>query len=147
MQTGQVWQDGEIYLKQSFYLKEGRPETGYVPVYFFRIHRLSDDIEVGHCDLRVGLNDRIMIAGNIGYGIWEKHRGHHYAAKACKILFAIAKELGMTELLITCDPTNLASSRTCQLAGCQLLAIVDVPPESIDYDMGFRQKCQYHIAL
>lgn len=146
MHNGQIWRDDDVYLQQSFFLADGRADTGNVPVYFFRIHR-ADGVEVGHCDLRVGLNDRLMFAGNIGYGVWQKHRGHHYAAKACRILFTIAKELGMTELLITCDPDNGASMRTCELAGCQLLAISPLPKDCIDYRMGARYKCQYHKVL
>lgn len=50
-------------------------------------------------------------------------------------------------MIITCDPDNIPSRRTCEALGAELLAIVDVPEDSIDYAMGHLQKCQYRIEL
>ena len=52
----------------------------------------------------------------------------------------------MTELWITCNPDNLASRRTCELAGAEFMGIVDLPPDSDMYLEGERQKCRYLLA-
>ena len=70
---------------------EAQPEKNWVPAYYFSIC-LPDGTKIGQCDLRIGHNDRLYIGGNIGYGIDEAYRGHHYAAKACKLLFRQAPE-------------------------------------------------------
>ena len=48
---------------------------------------------MGRCALRIGYNDSLYYVGHIGYSVYEKYRGHHYAAKACKLLFLLAKKL------------------------------------------------------
>jgi predicted acetyltransferase len=86
-------------------------------------------------------------AGQIGYGVAPDHRGHHYAARACKLLFELARHHGATTLWITCNPENVASRRTCELVGGELVDIVDVPPEVDLYREGDRQKCRYRVLL
>lgn len=141
-----LYTDGEIRLHLARVIPKGQPATGNVPVYYYRI-QLMDGTEVGRCDLRVGDNERLQIAGHIGYGVWKDYRGHHYAAKACRLLMGIASAMGMDYLIITCDPDNIPSRRTCEALGAKLLAIVDVPEDSIDYAMGHLQKCQYRVEL
>lgn len=141
-----LYTDGEIKLHLAHVIPKGQPVTGNVPIYYYRI-RLLDDTEVGRCDLRIGHNAQILIAGHIGYSIWQEHRGHHYAAKACRLLMQIALAQGMDELIITCEPKNIASRRTCEAIGAKLQTIIDVPKDSLDYALGCRQKCQYKIAL
>ncbi|MEZ4619406.1 MAG: hypothetical protein R2867_28405 [Caldilineaceae bacterium] len=50
-------------------------------------------------------------------------------------------------LWITCNPENLASRRSCELAGLTFTEIVKVPPSSDMYAMGDRQKCRYQMVL
>lgn len=94
---------------------------------------------IGHCDLRIGHNEKTYIGGNIGYGIEEEYRGNHYAAKACELLFKQANKHGMDYLIITCIPDNIASSRTCEIAGGKLLEITDIPKDNEMYLKGERQ--------
>ncbi len=141
-----LYTDGEIKLHLARVIPKGQPATGNVPVYYYRI-QLMDGTEVGRCDLRIGDNERLMIAGHIGYGVWKEYRGHHYAAKACRLLMEIARSFGLDHLMITCDPDNLASRKTCEALGAELLGIVEVPKDSIDYAMGHLQKCQYRVEL
>ena len=58
----------------------------------------------------------MFYGGNIGYGINAEHRGNNYAGKACKLLFKLAKKHSLDYLYITCDPTNIASAKTCLYA-------------------------------
>ncbi len=122
----------------------GRPD--WLPAYHFRIC-LPDGTEAGVCDLRVGHNESVYYGGNIGYRVHPQHRGHHYAGKACLLLFALARRHGLTYLYITCNPENIPSRRTCEFAGGRLETVVDLPP---DNDMALRgepRKCIYKFSL
>ena len=137
--------DGEIML-QLERTAEGNPEKNWVPAYYFGIC-LPDGTRIGQCDLRIGHNDRLYIGGNIGYGIDEAYRGHRYAAKACRLLFRQARKHGMDYVIITCDPDNTASARTCELAGGQYLETADIPEDHDMYERGFRQVLVYRFNL
>ena len=125
---------------------EVNPEKQWVPAYYFDIC-LTDGTKIGCCDLRIGHNDKTYIGGNIGYGIDEPYRGRRYAAKACALLFRQAAKHGMDHLIITCQPSNKASSRTCELAGGTLLEIRDIPEDNEMYAEGKRQVMIYYFAL
>ncbi|MBP3411700.1 MAG: GNAT family N-acetyltransferase [Oscillospiraceae bacterium] len=112
-----------------------QPDKKWLPAYFFDICLLSGEI-VGSCDLRIGHNENTYIGGNIGYEVLRAFRGNHYAAKACKLLFRQARKHGMDHLIITCDPNNIASARTCELAGGILLEIADIPEDNELYSDG-----------
>lgn len=122
------------------------PARGWVPAYHFRIC-LPDGTPIGRCDLRVGYNRGIHYGGNIGYAVDAAYRGHRYAATACRLLFGLARRHGMESLSITCAPENLASRRTCELAGGRLLEIADLPEDTELYRDGQRQVCIYGVAL
>ena len=123
-----------------------QPEKGWVPAYYFSVC-LPDGTKIGQCDLRIGHNDRLYIGGNIGYGIDEAYRGHHYAAKACKLLLRLARKHGLEYVIITCDPSNKASSRTCELAGGRYLETAAVPEWHNMYEEGKRRVMVYRFDL
>ena len=137
--------DGELEL----HLVEkmlGDPAKSWVPAYRFEMR--VDGARAGTVSLRIGTTDYLeRFAGHIGYGVELPYRGRHYAARACKLLFALARKHGMTTLWITCNPENVASLRTCELLGGELVGIVDLPPDSDMYKEGERQKCRYRIRL
>ena len=114
------------------------PDKGWVPAYYFTIC-LPDGVPVGGCDLRIGHTRKTYLGGNIGYHVAEAHRGHRYAAKACLLLFRLAKKHGMDHLYITCPVDNPASARTCELAGGKLVEIADVPLDNDMYAEGIRR--------
>lgn len=123
--------DGEILLRLSR-VAEAQPEKRWLPAYYFDIC-LLDGEKIGYCDLRIGHNEKTYIGGNIGYGIDEPYRGHRYAAKACRLMFRQAKKHGMDHLYITCFPGNLASSRTCEIAGGTYIETALIPEDSEMY--------------
>ena len=124
----------------------GAPLRNRVPAYNYEM-RVGGE-RVGTISLRLGHTEFLeKYAGHIGYGVDYSHRGHHYAARACRLLFGVAKQEGFTTLWITCNPENVASRRTCERAGGQLIDIVDLPPETEMYREGERQKCRYRIVL
>lgn len=139
-------QDDEIKLTLAKMLPKGHPDMGDMPILFFNI-RLLDGTRIGQCDLRVGDSHHTEVLGHIGYGIYEAYRGHHYAAKACRLLMKYAKKAHMPHVDITCNTDNQASIRTCELLNAQLLGTVEVPPDNIDYQNGSRIKYRYRIIL
>ncbi len=127
-------QDGEIMLKLDR-TAPAQPEKDWLPAYYFHIC-LLDGTRVGSCDLRVGHNRKTYIGGNIGYSVDECYRGHHYAAKACRLLFALAERHGMDYVIITCAPENVASAKTCERCGGVLLETAAIPEDNEMYAEG-----------
>ena len=137
--------DLELALAEKY---PGDPDIGFVPTYRFEMRLAGQDKEVGRVELRVG-NTRhiVMYGGHIAYGVLPEHRGQHYAARACRLLLPLARTHDMETLWITCNPDNIASRRTCELAGATLVEIVDLPENTDMYQAGERQKCRYRLDL
>ena len=117
---------------------------GVVPHYRFRmIHRLTR-IYMGNISLRLSnIPPIVLYAGHIGYGVEEAYRGHRYAARAVLLLLPHARQHGISPVWITCNPDNMPSRRSCELAGGSFIEIIDLPPDNPMYKMGERQKCRY----
>ena len=114
----------------------------------YRWDILVNGERVGGISFRLGHGEYIeKYAGHVGYGIEHEHRGKHYAARACKLVFPVAASHEFRVVWITCNPENVASRRTCELAGGQLVDIVDLPPETDMYREGERQKCRYRFVV
>ena len=135
----------EIFLRLDK-TSEGNPARNWVPAYYFTIMNHSGE-ELGSCDLRIGHNEQTYFGGNIGYAVHEQHRGHHYAAKACLLLFELARRHGLGHLIITCNPDNIASYKTCEHAGCTLVEIAELPADSDMRAHGETHKRIYRIDL
>jgi tagatose 1,6-diphosphate aldolase len=107
------------------------------------IHRDSS-ASMGTINLRVGSPQRIVLyRGHIGYGVVSEYRGKHYSSRSVKLLLNLAARCGIDPVWITCDPENTASRRSCDLAGGELIEIIDVPSDEEMYSRGIRQKCRY----
>ena len=125
---------------------EGNEEKGWVPAYHFAICNL-EGTKMGTCDLRLGHNDKLYYGGNIGYRVEEPYRGHHYAGKACLLLFELAKKHELEYMIITCNPDNYLSRKTCEYAGGKLLEVVELPPDSDMRERGETEKCIFRFEL
>ena len=135
--------DQEIYLQLSNTCDENK-EKQWVPAYYFDIC-FHDGTVIGTCDLRIGYNQNTYIGGNIGYQIYEEYRGHNYALKACRLLFKQAIKHNMKYIIITCNPTNIASYKTIEKAGGKLLGIEIIPKSHDLYALGRRYSKVYKI--
>lgn len=135
----------EIFLKLEETV-EGNADKDWLPAYHFAICDKSGT-EMGKCDLRIGHNEKVYYGGNIGYCIEKKYRGHHFAGKACMLLFELAEKHKMEYLNITCNPDNHASRKTCEYAGGMLKEIVPVPEDSDMRKNGETEKCIYRFDL
>lgn len=126
----------------------GNSARGWVPAYKFMMTHVGTGVRLGRIDLRIGsVPDIVLYAGHIGYAVEPAHRGHHYAARSCRLLLPLAARHGLNPLWITCNPDNYASRRTCELVGATFVEIVDLPRDNDMYREGERQKCRYRIDL
>ena len=119
------------------------PSKGYVPAYHYTIALHATTEKVGIIRLRVGHTPSLLTAGHIGYEVDERHRGHHYAARACLLIGRVARAHGLSPIIITCDPENVASRRTCERIGASLRGTYDVPTDHEMYRDGRRKVCRY----
>ena len=112
------------------------PEKKFVPSYDFAVYQADD--KIGEVGLRIGYSEQLYYAGHIWYGIDKKHRGNGYAVRACRLLLPVAKAHGMTTLLITNDPANIASRRVCEKLGARLVRVAKLPTWHDLYQEGRR---------
>ncbi len=125
----------------------GDLEKDWLPAYHFIICNQSGQ-NIGDCDLRIGHNAKTYYGGNVGYQIQEEYRGYHYAGKACLLLFELAKKHHMDYLIITCNPDNYASRKTCEYAGGHLVEIVELPEDNdMRLEAGETEKYIYRFDL
>jgi tagatose 1,6-diphosphate aldolase len=139
------------------------PERGTVPAYHFwmRVPARDGDGDgdrdgdggarwtiAGGLNLRVGHTTNLeQHLGHIGYTVYPPARGHRYAARAVRLLLPLARREGINPLWITCNPDNVASRRTCELAGGRFVEIVRLPGDHPLYERGEREKCRYRFDL
>ena len=137
--------DLELVLAEKY---PGDPTINYVPAYRFKMILVGQDREVGRVEFRVGnTHHLVMYGGHLAYGVDPEHRGHRYAARACKLLLPLTRHHGFQTLWITCNPDNIASRKTCELTGAILVEIVDLPEDTDMFREGERQKCRYRLDL
>ena len=145
------YKEETIYKNEEVTLKIRSSIFDYVnekpKVIYYNIINNENDI-VGYADLRVIRDLDYYYYGDLGYHIYERFRGHHYAYYACKILFEIAKnEYQMDEIIITCSPNNTASYKTLTKLNGEYLETVEVPKHTDLYQRGEIMKCIFRFKL
>ena len=99
--------------------------------------------EIGQISYRDGESLCVYYYGHIGYHIDEPWRGHRYAYKACLLIRDEILRSGKSSVIITCDPDNWASRKTCILLNCLLEGTVEVPSDLVKrYEIN-HHKCRY----
>ena len=112
-----------------------RPFQGYPPLKSMRFGEMHDyritlhgrHREIGQISVRLGEGTGVYYFGHIGYHIDPPWRGHHYAARACRLVHDLFVQAGKESAVITTDPDNEASRRTCEAIGCIEERTVKVP--------------------
>lgn len=102
-------------------VKENLPQ-GFEPYSIYSI--TVNNHEVGRLVLREGNDQQRYYDGHIAYTIDEEYRGHGYAYQACLLL---KKIISKEHVLITCDPSNIASKKTIEKLGCQYIETGMIP--------------------
>lgn len=87
--------------------------------------RKSDGIIVGMLNFRHELNEYLLnFGGHIGYSVKPCERRRGYATKQLQLALLKAKELGLKQVLLTCDVDNIASEKTIINGGGQYINTV-----------------------
>lgn len=134
--------DGEIDLIPLHFTPPD-PSMGFGREQIWRITQHNSRKEIGQISYRTGESRCVYYFGHIGYHIDEKWRGHHYARKACLLIRQEIRMSGKTSVVITCDPDNVPSRKTCEHLGCELESTVKVPEDIREkYEIG-PVKCRY----
>jgi len=137
--------DGELVLQ---FLRLEEHPVHNVPTYYFRMIHAKTGEELGGINLRCSSIPHIeWYAGHIGFFVHEPHRGHRYAARSVRLLLFVAKQMDFDSIWITCDPENIASRLSLELAGAKLVEVVDVPADCVINKAGHPRKCRYRIDL
>ena len=134
--------NNEITLKIS---QKYRGDDELLPFYYYDIY--VDETVVGKISIRIGNNYHSYYNGNIGYEIDKEYRGNNYAYKACKLVLQVAKAHGMGELVLTCDESNIASYKTIEKLGAQLIEIVKPPEDYFAYRENMEKQRIYKLCL
>jgi predicted acetyltransferase len=138
--------DGVVRLRLAD-TKEADPARGWAPYYIFHIYSEPSDDRAGEIHLRIGNTDHTRLyGGHVAYGVRPPY-GVVALQPALRLIVPLAARHRLSELWITCNPDNLASRRTCEVAGAEFVEIVDLPPETDMYREGERQKCRYRLDV
>ena len=134
--------DGEITLKIS---QKYPGDDELLPFYYYDI--FVYDTSVGKISIRIGNNYHSHYNGHIGYEIGKEYRGNNYSYKACKLVLQVAKAHDMGELTLTCDESNIASYKTIEKLGAELIETVKPPEDYFAYreDMEKQRIYKLHI--
>jgi predicted acetyltransferase len=94
-----------------------------------------DSYPVGVGKLRHALNDQLRKSGgHIGYSIRPSERGKGYGTMMLAELLKKAADMGMNELMLTCEPNNVTSRKVIEANKGILNGIED-------------GKCNYWVSL
>jgi len=77
---------------------------------------------IGEITIRHHLNEALeRIGGHIGYGVRVSEQSKGMGTLMLKLALEKAAQMGLSEVLITCDEGNIASYRVMEKNGCVLL--------------------------
>ena len=134
--------DGVIDLAP-IYLEEPDSDMGFGEIYDYIILPHGIRREAGRISLRLGESPCVYYFGHIGYHVDLPYRGRHYARRACALLRPVIEAAGKSSVVITTDPDNLPSRRTCEGLGCTLERVVQVPESIRGRWIISEVKCRY----
>ncbi|MBO5167442.1 MAG: GNAT family N-acetyltransferase [Lachnospiraceae bacterium] len=90
-------------------------EKPKVPAITYFYVREEDDKIIGMVNIRLALNDFLREeGGHIGYSIRPTERQKHYATDMLKEALKVCETIGIHEVLVTCDKSNIASAKVIQ---------------------------------
>lgn len=148
MSTFNFFNEFDVISTDEITLKISQKHQGdgeLLPFYYYDI--FVGDTVVGKISIRIGNNYHSYYNGNIGYEIDNEYRGNNYSYKACKLVFQVAKAHGMNKLILTCDENNIASYKTIEKLGAELLEIVKPPKDYFAYREDMEKQRIYKLQI
>lgn len=137
--------DGELELKFREFASHPVHKS---PTYYFQMVHSVSGAELGNINLRVGCTAHIeQYAGHVGFTVDLSHRGHRFAARSLRLLLPLAYSLRLNPLWITCDPENIASRRSLEIASAEFIEVVSVPADCVIHQSGHLHKCRYKLTV
>ncbi len=134
--------DGEMTLKIS---QKYPGDNELLPFYYYDI--FVGDTAVGKISIRIGNNYHSYYNGHIGYEIDKDYRGNNYSYKACKLVLQVAKAHNMSELILTCDESNIASYKTIEKLGAELIETSKPPEDYFAYRENMEKQRIYKLHI
>lgn len=93
---------------------------------------VDNDSFVGHVNIRHMLNEKLkQVGGHIGYAIRPSARGKGYGSKILELALPKAKNVGLSDVLVTCDADNEPSKRIIEKCGGTLAASIQHEGEEV----------------
>ncbi len=133
-------------------LGRGWSKTDHHPMYWFwmKVHEGPRAVGIaGDINLRVTDSpDAELALGHLAYHVLPQFRGRHLAARSVRMLIPLAGKHGMEGFWITCHPDNVASRKTCEIAGASFVDIRPVDksdPRTADF--GYDVVCRYYLPF
>ncbi len=118
-------------------------ELGFGHEQIWKITLHDEKHEIGQISYRDGESRCVYYYGHIGYHIDPPYRGRHFAFRACVLIKGEIRLSGKSSVVITCDPDNEPSRKTCIRLGCLFERIADVPADIYRKFEISRRKCRY----
>lgn len=116
-----------------------------LPFYYYDIYVRGEC--VGKISVRIGHNFHSYYNGNIGYEIFKECRGHGFAYRACRMVLGVARFHDMEHIILSCGINNVASYKTIEKLGAELLEITDVPRGYFAWREGMEKQRIYRLYL
>ena len=118
-------------------------ELGFGHEQIWKITLHDERHEIGQLSYRDGESRCVYYFGHIGYHIDPPYRGNRYAYRACRLIESEIRLSGKTSVVITCDPDNEPSRKTCIRLGCLFERIAEVPEDVYTKFEISHTKCRY----
>lgn len=99
-------------------LSEENIEDNRIPATLYLTIRKSDNKIVGNLQIRHKLNDKLLLyGGHIGDSVRPSERRKGYATEQIRLALQKCKELGIDNVLMDCDKSNIGSAKSIQNNG------------------------------
>ena len=113
-----VEQDFAAFVARKLAASNRRTETSIPTTHLWAV---AEGQFVGRISIHHELNDALRVeGGHIGYDTVPSFRGRGVATEMLRQALPVARDLGLTAVLLTCDDTNAASIRVIERNGGSL---------------------------
>lgn len=114
------YDDFDEWLELVLAIEKNKLRNGVHASTFFSI-RKSDNRIIGSIQLRHSLTPELeQHGGHVGYGIRPSERKNGYGKQQLSLILDMARQMGMSKVMVICDKENIASAKTAIRCGGKL---------------------------